>query len=127
MSTIKLLSKDYDLSKESDIELVHTMRDVCETYYKCYHEISTETNTAWECVVNVAIALVQRRGYSCIPVDLLEQEEREKIRKVSTEDIDDAFLIDALRDRGYAFHITVKPNVAHLDLEERAFRVFDND
>ena len=118
MSKVKLLRKDYNLSHESDIDLLCTMKNCCETYDQCYHGISTETNAAWEMVVMVAVEIAERSGYSCIPADLVEQAEREEIRKVSTADMDDAFLIDTLRDRGYMLHITTYPKTAHFEVAE---------
>lgn len=55
-------------------------------------------------------------GIATCPYDLVEQAKEEEIRKVSLEDMDDAFLIDALRDRGYMLQISCNPKVAHFDM-----------
>ncbi|WP_321418158.1 hypothetical protein [uncultured Methanomethylovorans sp.] len=117
MCKLKLLRKDYDLSQESDIDLSYTMRNCCETFDQCYSNISTETSAAWESIVRIAVEIAERRGYSCIPADLLEQTEREEIRKISLADMGDNDLVEELRARGYMIHLTTGPKTAHVQIE----------
>lgn len=61
MSKVKLLSEDYDLTEEGSISLCETMIEVCHVYIRCRNEISTETESAWGCVVRVAEEIIKRR------------------------------------------------------------------
>ncbi|RLG68596.1 MAG: hypothetical protein DRO11_08865 [Methanobacteriota archaeon] len=57
---IRVLNPNYDLSQESDLELAETMKELCETYVMCRHEISTATCDVWASIVRVAEEIVRR-------------------------------------------------------------------
>jgi len=62
---IPVLSEDYDLSVDSDLELVQTMKRLCGEYEMCYYTVSTAICEVWDCIVRVAQEIV-RRGDSKI-------------------------------------------------------------
>ena len=57
---IRVLNPDYDLTSESDLELAETMKELCEVYIMCRHEISTATCDVWASIVRVAEEIVRR-------------------------------------------------------------------
>ena len=59
---IPLLSEDYDLSMDSDLELVQTMKRLCGEYEMCYYTLSTAICEVWDCIVRVAEEIVRRGG-----------------------------------------------------------------
>ncbi len=59
---IPVLSKDYDLSLDSDLELAQTMKRLCGKYEMCYYTLSTAICEVWDCIVRVAQEIVRRGG-----------------------------------------------------------------
>ena len=59
---IPVLNPDYDLSADSDLELVQTMKRLCTEYEMCYYTISTAICEVWDCIVRVAQEIVRRGG-----------------------------------------------------------------
>jgi len=59
---IPVLSEDYDLSLDSDLELVQTMKRLCGEYEMCYYTVSTAICEVWDCIVRVAEEIVRRGG-----------------------------------------------------------------
>jgi len=59
---IPVLNPDYDLSADSDLELVQTMKRLCTEYEMCYYTISTAICEVWSGVVRVAKEIVRRGG-----------------------------------------------------------------
>jgi len=58
---IPVLNPDYDLSVDSDLELVQTMKRLCEVYEMCYYTISA-TCEVWDCIIRVAKEILRRGG-----------------------------------------------------------------
>ena len=58
---VALLNEDYDLSMDSDIDLVETMKQLCDEYEMCRNSISTATCEVWNCIVRVAEEIVRRK------------------------------------------------------------------
>jgi len=59
---IALLNKDYDLSTDSDIDLVKIMKRLCDEYEMCRNSMSTATCKVWDCIVRVAEEIMRRSG-----------------------------------------------------------------
>ena len=59
---IPVLNPDYDLSADSDLELVQTMKRLCTEYEMCYCTISTAICEVCDCIVGVAEEIVRRGG-----------------------------------------------------------------
>ena len=59
---IPVLSEDYDLSVDSDLELTQTMKRLCSEYEMCYYTLSTAICEVWDCIVRVAEEIVRRGG-----------------------------------------------------------------
>ena len=59
---IPVLNPDYNLSADSDLELVQTMKRLCSEYEMCYYTISTAICEVWDGVVRVAKEIVRRGG-----------------------------------------------------------------
>ena len=59
---IAVLNPDYDLSADSDLELVQTMKRLCSEYEMCYYTVSTAICEVWGCIVRVAEEIVRRGG-----------------------------------------------------------------
>ena len=57
---IPVLNPDYDLSVDSDLELVQTMKRLCSEYEMCYYTISTAICEVWDCIIRVAEEIVRR-------------------------------------------------------------------
>ena len=59
---IAVLSEDYDLTVDSDLELAQTMKRLCGEYEMCYYTLSTAICEVWDCIVRVAEEIVRRGG-----------------------------------------------------------------
>jgi len=57
---IPVLSEDYNLSLDSDLELARTMKRLCGEYEMCYYTMSTAICEVWDCIVRVAQEIVRR-------------------------------------------------------------------
>ncbi|MHC1636030.1 MAG: hypothetical protein ACXQTS_05360 [Candidatus Methanospirareceae archaeon] len=57
---VRVLNPNYDLRQESDIELIETLKKLCDTYIMCKHEISTAIADVWNSIVQVAEEIVRR-------------------------------------------------------------------
>lgn len=60
MAEIRLLSKEYDLTIVDETELATILKEMCERYIMCRHEISTATLDAWECIERTSKEIVRR-------------------------------------------------------------------
>ena len=68
---IVVLSKDYDLSQGSDLELVATLKKLCDEYEMCRYCLSTATLDVWHGIVRVAKEII-KRGTCSNSRDLIE-------------------------------------------------------
>ena len=59
---LALLSKDYDLSKESDFKLSTTIKMLCNEYIMCRYGASPAICEVWDCIIRVAKEIVRRGG-----------------------------------------------------------------
>ena len=57
---IAVLSEDYDLSQDSDLELATTLKRLCSEYEMCRYCLSTATLDVWHGIVRVAKEIVKR-------------------------------------------------------------------
>jgi len=57
---IAVLSGDYDLSQDSDLELATTLKRLCSEYEMCRYCLSTATLDVWHGIVRVAKEIVKR-------------------------------------------------------------------
>jgi len=57
---IAVLSEDYDLSQDSDLELAATLKRLCGEYEMCRYCLSTATLDVWHGIVRVAKEIVKR-------------------------------------------------------------------
>jgi len=57
---IVVLSKDYDLSQDSDLELAKTLKRLCSKYEMCRYCLSTATLDVRHGIVRVAKEIVKR-------------------------------------------------------------------
>ena len=57
---IAVLSEDYDLSQDSDLELATTLKRLCSEYEMCRYCLSTATLEVWHGIVRVAKEIVKR-------------------------------------------------------------------
>jgi len=60
-NTVKLLRKEFMLDFLDNLQLADTMRDLCDSYNRSYHEMSTATEDVWECIERVAIEIARRK------------------------------------------------------------------
>jgi len=58
---LALLSKNYELSTDSDLELAMIMRTLCNEYVPCRCYLSPATSEVWDCIVRVAKEIVRRK------------------------------------------------------------------
>lgn len=61
MEQIRLLSKEYDITSISEVELAATMKQCCETYIMCMYEMSSAMLDARDRVEHVASEIIRRR------------------------------------------------------------------
>ena len=57
---IAILSEDYDLSQDSDLELAATLKRLCGEYEMCRYGLSTATLDVWHGIVRIAKEIVKR-------------------------------------------------------------------
>jgi len=57
---IAVLSEDYDLTQDSDLELATTLKRLCGEYEMCRYCLSTATLDVWHSIVRVAKEIVKR-------------------------------------------------------------------
>ncbi|RKY40693.1 MAG: hypothetical protein DRP85_08160 [Candidatus Makaraimicrobium thalassicum] len=69
---IAVLSEDYDLSQDSDLELAATLKRLCSEYEMCRYCLSTATLDVWHGIVRVAKEIVKRETCtnSCDSIEL---------------------------------------------------------
>ena len=60
MVELRLLSEEYDLTSVDDTELATIMKEMCETYIMCRHELSTATLEVWGCIERVSKEIARR-------------------------------------------------------------------
>ncbi|MBP2029363.1 hypothetical protein J2755_000283 [Methanohalophilus levihalophilus] len=82
--TVKTLRPDFDLRYIDNGQLADTMRDLCESYDQCYHEMSTATGTVWESIERVAKEIVRRTEPDYVN-ELEKLTESDKKRKSSRD------------------------------------------
>jgi len=56
----QMLNPKYDLKMISNEELAEIMRQLCDNYDMCYHDISTATLDVWASIIRVAKEIVDR-------------------------------------------------------------------
>ena len=71
---IAVLSEDYDLSLDSDVELARTLKRLCNEYEMCRYCISTATGEVWNGIVRVAREIVRREAMQSNTTDMIELE-----------------------------------------------------
>jgi len=61
---IAVLSEDYDLSQDSDLELAATLKTLCGEYEMCRSCLSSATLDVWHGIVRVAKEIVKRETFN---------------------------------------------------------------
>ena len=59
---LRVLNPNYDISKEDDLTLALTMKDLCESYNEARHEMSTGVLDVWNDIERVAQEIVNRKN-----------------------------------------------------------------